>query len=352
MNNRTKYLGTGLVTLVLIIAVLFYNKSRMAAEAKNDVITTVPVSVTVVKQRPLHDVRAFTGTIAANNDVAIISETQGKVTAVLADVGDVKSAGAGLVQVDSELKKAAMEAAEVSFAKAKNDRDRYESLQKDSAVTAQQLEGARLAYKSAEAQLVIARREYNDTRISTPIDGVVSARLVDVGSYVQRGTPVANVVDVSKMKVKVGVPEEDVFYIRNGDAAEVTTDVYPGVILRGTVLNISDKADEAHTYAVEVKLPNTREHPLKAGMFGRVSFPSRTDRKAVVIPRGALLGSTRNPQVFVVVNGRADQRTLVLGQMTGDEVEVLTGLSEGETIIINGQNNVQQGASVTVVHQE
>jgi RND family efflux transporter MFP subunit len=352
MTNRVKYLGVGIAVLILILAILFYNKAQMAAKAKNDVMTAVPVSTTIVKKQQLHDTRSFVGVIAANNDVPIISETQGKVTAVLSEVGRFVQAGAGLIQVDDELKKAALAAAEVNFEKARNDLGRFESLQKDSAVTAQQMEGVRLAFKSAEAQYIVARREHNDTKISSPIAGIVSARMVDVGSYVQRGTPVANVVDISVMKVKIGVPEEDVFHLKTGDVALVTSDVYPGAVIKGTIRTVSAKADEAHSYPVEVTLPNTKEFPLKAGMFGRISFEALHGGEAILIPRVALIGSTKNPQVFVVQSGQAQLRTLTIGSEAGSAVEVRSGLAEGETIIINGQNNVKAGGMVTIAHEE
>jgi RND family efflux transporter MFP subunit len=352
MTNRIKYLGAGIMALVLVIAVLFYNKSQMAAKAKNEAMTAVPVSTTIVKKQKMQDTRSFVGVIAANNDVPIISETQGKVTAVLADVGRFVAAGTELIQVDDELKKAALATAEVNYEKAKNDLGRFESLQKDSAVTAQQLEGARLGYKSAEAQFIVARREYGDTKISSPIAGIVSARMVDVGSYVQRGTPVANVVDVSVMKVKIGIPEEDVFHLKVGDVAEVSSDVYPGILLKGSIRTISAKADEAHTYPIEVALPNLKEYPLKAGMFGRVSFAVLAGGESIMIPRVALVGSAKNPQVFVVRNGQAELRSLTIGAETGTALEIRSGISEGETIIINGQNNVKAGGMVTVTHEE
>ena len=146
----------------------------------------------------------------------VISETIGKVTAVKADVGDHVNAGSVLVVVDDELKLAGFKAAEVNYEKAKKDLERYEALNKSKAVTDNEIEAARLGCKGAEAQYLVARRQYNDTRISSPIAGIVTSRLVDRGSMVQPGMPIANVVDISKLKVAVNVAEKDVFKLKPG----------------------------------------------------------------------------------------------------------------------------------------
>ncbi len=352
MKSKIRIAAAGIGILILVTGVLLYNKSRMAAKATTDVVTNVPVSVMKVTKKPIQERHSFVGVVGANNDVAIVSETQGKVTGVSAEVGQYKHAGSVLVQVDDELKKAAYATAEVNYEKAKKDLERFENLRKDSAVTDQQFEGARLAFKSAEAQYIVARREYNDTKISTPISGIVTARMVDVGAYIQRGTPVANVVDASRMKVRISVPENDAFRLKEGDPVEVTSDVYPGVVFRGVVHTISAKGDDAHTYPVEVILPNSKDRPLKTGMFGRVEFVSLNRDEAMVIPRDALVGSARKAQVYIVRDAKAVLTPITLGPAAGDSLTVISGLSEGDSIVISGQNNIKDGSVVTVADQQ
>ena len=352
MNKRMKILVAGAAVIALIIAILLYNKSRMEARANNDLTTSIPVTVTKISRLAVSDDRPLVGIISANNDVPVIAETQGKIVGVFAEVGQYKQAGSVLVQVDDEMKHASFASAEVNYEKANKDLQRFENLRKDSAVSDQQLETARLSFKAAEAQYIVARREYQDTKITTPISGIVTSRAVDVGAYVQRGTQIANVVDLSRLKVKVSVAENEVFTLRVGDPADVTTEVYPGVMFRGKIQTISSKGDDAHTYPVEVTLPNTREHPLKVGMFGRVSFHRASQGDAVVIPRIALIGSVKNPTVFVVENSRAFVRSLTLGPEVGNYLTVLKGLREGETVILTGQNNVRDSSTVSIMNQD
>jgi len=344
-----KIISGVLIALALIVVVLLNNKSKMQARSKTDEVHFLPVTVAEVTKEKLSESVSLVGTITANSDVAIVSETQGKVTRVFASVGDYVSAGSTIVEVDDELKKAAYATAEVNYEKAKKDLERYESLIKDSSVSDTQLESARLAFKTAEAQYIVARRQFNDTKIKTPISGVVSARPVDFGTMIQNNTTVANVVDISKLKVKLNVSEHDAFHIKVGGDVDVTTDVYPGVTFDGKVSTISSKADDAHTYPVEVVLANSSKYPLKAGMFGRVSLISVKDHESVTIPRQALVGSAKKPQLYVVENGIARLRDIVVGAQVGTNLEVLSGLKEAETIVLSGQNNLKDSVAVTVL---
>jgi RND family efflux transporter MFP subunit len=347
--NRLKVFTISVLVVGAVVGILLYNKSRMDAMSKSDILTSIPVSVTVVSAGNAGDDRMLVGTVSANNDVAVVSETQGRVTKVLADVGDRRSAGSVLVQIDDELKHANFATAEVNYLKAKRDLERFESLVKEDAATDQQVESARLAFKSAEAQFVTARREYQDTKITTPISGTITSRPVNVGSYVQKGTPVANVVDLSTLKVKLNVAEKDVFSLKAGAPVEMTTDVYPGVVFAAKIHTISDKSDESHSYPVEVILPNSREHPLRSGMFCKVAFTSPGNADALTIPREALVGSMKNPQVFRIEGNVARLVDIVAGRESGTRLAVLKGLSAGDRIVVSGQNNLKDSASITII---
>jgi RND family efflux transporter MFP subunit len=347
--KKVKVVAGIVFVLMVMVAMLLNNKSKMQAKSKNDVAKFLPVTLVQVQKQILSESISLTGTITANNDVAVLSETDGRVTKVMVKIGDRVEAGSVLIQVDDEMKQASYVAAEVNYQKAKKDQQRYDKMFKEGSVSDAQREGARLAFKSAEAQYIVARRQYNDTKIKTPISGVVTARQVDVGATLQKNNVVANVVDISTLKVKLNVAEQDAFKLKVGDRADVSTEVYPGVTFNGTIETISAKADEAHTYPVEVRLANNSMHPLKAGMFGRVSFVSIKSDEALSIPRQALVGSTKKAQVFVVEQGIAHLRDIVIGSEVGTNLEVLSGLKDGEQVVLSGQNNLKDKVAVTVV---
>jgi RND family efflux transporter MFP subunit len=346
--KRIKIIGVLVVVISIIVGILLHNKTLMAAKSKNEKIEAYPVTVAEIGYQNITNNLELVGTIAANNDVAIVSEAQGRVVKVMAQVGDFKPAGSVLFQLDDELKLESYKTAEVNYQKAKKDFDRFDALYKNKSVTDAQYEQSKLACQMAESQFVLAKREYNDTRVTTPISGVVSARLVDMGNFVTKNTVVANVVDISKLKVKLNVAEKDAFRLKAGDNVDVRTDVYQGYVFSGKISSISSKGDEAHTYPVEITLSNPKDHPLKAGMFGRISFSSIKNSDLLVIPREALVGSVKDAKVFTVENGLAKVHSVVVGNAYENQLEIKQGLKSGDKIVVNGQNNLQDNDKVVV----
>lgn len=339
-----------MAVLGAIVFALMNNKAKMDAKLKANQIPTVnAVSVAAVIKQKLDENLSQVGLIAANRDIAVAAETQGKVTAVYVQVGAMVRAGAPLVQVDNELQRAGYLTAQSNYDKAKKDLERYTALHKDELITDSQFESARLAMEAAQAQYISARRQFNNATVTSPISGLVTARPVDVGTMLAPGMPVANVVDIASLKVKLNIAEGDVFHLKVGDPVTVTTDVYPGAKYPGRIATISAKGDEAHTYPVEIVISNSKDNPLKAGMFGKVAFNLNTTAEALVIPREALVGSIKEPQVFVVSRGVAKLRDILVGAAVDAQLAVLQGLAEGERVVVSGQDNLSDNAPVTIV---
>jgi RND family efflux transporter MFP subunit len=347
--SKLRIAGLGILTLAVIVTVLLNNKKHLAAISVPEVQLTVPVRVEKVARKPLSEQLSLVGRISGKNDVAIVAEAEGRITAVKAEIGDQVRAGDALIQIDDELKRAAFATAEVNFEKAKRDLERYSVLHQDSTVSDTQLETARLAAKTAEAAYITARRQLADCRVTSPIAGVVTARPLDVGTRVKIGDLVGNVVDISELKVRVQVAEKDAFQLHVNDAVRIETDVYADQTYNGTISTISDKADDAHTYAVEIAMPNSKTHPLRAGMFARVNFATGSDEGVLAIPREALTGSLRDPHVYVVENGAAKLRHIVVGDQVGTMLAIQSGLREGDVVVTNGQNNLRDSTNITIV---
>ncbi|MBI3123873.1 MAG: efflux RND transporter periplasmic adaptor subunit [Ignavibacteriales bacterium] len=351
MKNWKAIVSVVLV-MAVIVTILAINKKKLSSKTSGGIEDAYYVSVETVVKKNLSSSLSITGTVNANNDVNVLSETSGRVVAVFAKVGDYKQAGSVLVQVDDELKKAALMSAEASYEKAKKDYERFKVLFEQKSISDTQLDQAKVGAAMAEAQYIVAKRQMEDTKVKTPISGYVTMRNVDIGTMLQgapQPTLVANLVDISRLKVKLNVSETDAFILKTGDAVKVTTDVYPGATFAGRIESVSNKSDEAHTYAVEISVSNQSAHPLKAGMFARVEFTSLRDRDAIVIPRQALVGSVRNPQVFVVENSVAKLRNISIGTQAGTSVQVIGGLNEGEQIVVNGQNNIVDNTKVEIL---
>ncbi len=338
--------------IVASVGLLLNNKARYRAKAKqNVVLTTFPVTIEQVKYESLDIVLEYSGTVVPNADANIASESPGKVIKVNVDLGDYVPKGKVLVQLDDELKVANLQTAEANYKKSKKDLERYEQLFKEKSATEAQLDQARFAFETAEAQYKIAKKQLEDTQIKAPFSGFIAARNVEVGSVISTGAMLFNLVDLSTVRVKIQVPERDIFKIKRGDKVTLTSDVLLQEQIYGVVGNIGNKADEVKTYPVEIFVKNNPKYFLKAGMFVRVQIPSATKGKSLLIPRQSLVGSIRNPQVYVVENNVARLRNIQLGSEIGKKLEVLGGLKEGEMVVTNGIINLKDNTKVTIVQQ-
>ncbi|MCI0472113.1 MAG: efflux RND transporter periplasmic adaptor subunit [Ignavibacteria bacterium] len=216
------------------------------------------------------------------------------------------------------------------------------------AVTESQFEQAKLLYKQTEAALRIAEKQLRDSKIVSPLSGIVTQRNVELGSYLNTGNPVATIVNIDRLKVKVYVPELEAYKLKEGDKVDLTTEVYPGEIFEGKIKVINAKADDSHSYLVEIILDNKKSSPLRAGLFARVYFKTLESVSMLVIPRSALIGSIKDARVFVVENNLATLRKIVVGGQFGDKLGVIEGLSQGETVVVNGQVNLNDSSAVTI----
>ncbi|NTU68285.1 MAG: efflux RND transporter periplasmic adaptor subunit [Chlorobiaceae bacterium] len=343
------------IALILCFAAAFWffqQQPRKPVAQDRQFTTKVPVTVAVVGKGAVRDSFAIVGISKAWRDVDILSETSGIVRSVSSEVGQRKSAGAVLLKVDDEVAASALRKATVNRELANRDFERYRNLQQEGAVAQSSYEAMRLKLEDAEADLVAARRRVRDTAVKAPFEGTVTSRLVEIGDLVQPGMKLANMVDLSRVKIMVSVPEKQVALISGGMPVLVTTDVWLGKAFSASVTSVSAKSSKEHTYQVEAAMDNPKQTPFRSGMFARAAFVGKESRQSLLIPRQALVGSIGTPEVFVVRQGIAKLTRLVTGAESGGSIEVLDGLAEGDLVVVSGQNELGDGTAVTVVRQE
>jgi RND family efflux transporter MFP subunit len=355
-------IAASLTVVAASVTFLAFTSGQSQADVSAAKAKPVAVEVARATQMDLTETVSAIGTIAATRDVMVSSETSGRITAVPIRVGDIVRQGQTLVQVDDELRaiavdqaKAQLQAAETNLAKARKDFERSQTLAKSGDVADVELEAYRLGFHSAEAQekgaavaLRLAQRQYDDTKIKAPIAGVVASRKVEVGEMVGPGREVANIVDVSALKVKLSIPEEEIGKIRPKQPATLRVDSRPDQPIRGTVSTVGSKSETpgGHTYPVEVVVEKTDLTTLKVGMFARVEIHARSAAGALAVSKESIVNGDTNPAVFVVEEGVARLRPVTLGIRAGDRYQVLTGLRAGDVVISFGQKTLKDGSAV------
>jgi RND family efflux transporter MFP subunit len=234
-------------------------------------------------QRPADEPLDYVGVTLPNRTVTVVSETQGRVMQVLAKTGQAVRAGQPLAVADTYLKQLAVTTAQAQLAQvrwqaeqATRQAERLRALVAERNAPALDLENAQSQLRQlevqqtqAQAQLDQVNRQLTDATVRVPATGILTERSVEPGTVLQPGTELGKVVDISTLKVRILVPEQEIFRLRVGQTAHLTPDALPSLSLTGRITLIGIVADEVRNFPVEITLPNPGGR-LKAGQSVRV----------------------------------------------------------------------------------
>lgn len=332
---------------------LVSNKQKQAEETAivAEQNAFVSVRIDTVKSEIVNSEYRANGNFAPFQDLKLASERGGRVIKVLAEEGSKVSVGQTLAIIKADLQSVELQNAEAAYLNAQKDAIRFESALSTGGVTQQQLDQANLQLQSAQARLNQAKINVGDSYVKSTINGVVNKKHIEPGTVVAPGAPLFDVVNVSKLKLKVNVSENQVATIQPGQEVSIVASVYPDKEFKGKITFVAAMANEAVNFPVEVEVLNNKDNELRAGMFGTIIFSSEdaNDIKITTVPRNAFVGSIANNEVFVAREGVAQLVKIVSGRVFGDKVEVLDGLKEGDIVITSGIINLFDGAKINIV---
>ena len=346
-----------IITVIIIAAALggifFILKNN---KAKNEAVTTeaaktnanVTVRVDTVRMESVDATYAANGTFEPKQEVTVSAETAGRVVKVLVDEGSRVSAGQTLAIVEGDKLNVNVANAQANYDNAQQNLQRYESAYKTGGVTLQQLDQARLQFETAKNNLRSSKLTAGDVTIKTSVSGIINARKIEPGTYVNPGTPAFDVVNVSSLKLRVNVDEKNVAGLSVGQSVDVSASVYTDKSYTGRITFIAPKSDGSLNFPVEIEVGNGA-NDLRAGMYGTASFGSKAAASVLVIPRTAFVGSVSDNKVFVAKNGKAIETKVVSGRNFGDNIEVLSGLNVGDQVIISGQINLLNETAIEII---
>jgi membrane fusion protein, multidrug efflux system len=336
-----------LVAVVVIVLISNKRSVEKKTELATQVSTSVSVGTEVVKASALNMSFSSNGSLEPIRELSFVSDVSGRVMKILAEEGSYVSAGQVLIQSDKELLEADFTASEAAYNALKVDLERFTNANKTGGVTDQQLESIRTQYVSAESRYITSRRRLADSKIKAPISGVISKRYIEIGSYLNPGAKLFDIIDDSKLRVWCNVTEHQVLLIKKGQNVRVRCNTFPEETYNGIINFIGPRADKSLNFPVEVIIEGKEMKLLKAGMYVTAYFDALGERQTIVIPRSAITGSVRNAKVYLVKNGTVKEQDVVVGSMMDKKVEILNGLQAGDSIVVAGLINVSEGVKVT-----
>ncbi|HRG95348.1 MAG TPA: efflux RND transporter periplasmic adaptor subunit [Polyangiaceae bacterium] len=306
----------------------------------------VEVAVAREVARPTGD--HLVGTVRARSEAAVAPSVTGTVRAVRVAVGSRVKAGDLLAQLSAGEVTAKAAQARAVLAQASVRFDRAAQLKASGSI-------AQAEYDAAESQRAIARAGLQEAEamlaylsVRAPVDGVVTAKRCEVGDLALAGRPLFTIEQPGALRLEVGVPEAIAHHAGLGTALTVRVDTLEREVT-GKVDEVSPSADaQSRTVQVKIALPEEKAGPaLRAGMFARVLVPTGETR-GLEVPRAALVRRGQLELVYVVAQGHAVLRLVRAGQERDAAVDVLAGLTPGESVVVGGLGGLVDGQPVEV----
>jgi multidrug efflux pump subunit AcrA (membrane-fusion protein) len=205
---------------------------------------------------------------------------------------------------------------------------------------------ARANVANAESQLNLARRNQSYANVYSPIDGYITDRSADLGEYVSTTTKVATVVRINPLRVRIDIPEQAIPAVSVGQSVSVTTSAWPDKNFSGRIARISPNVTAtSRTLTVEAEIENG-SGALKPGQFATVRILQSAAAPATLVPARAVRTESGVSRIFVIKDGRAQERVVQLGQTEGDLVEVKSGVAGSENVATSNVDQLSDGMAV------
>lgn len=347
-----------LTTSALAAALISCSGERPAPSTAPEMVSGV--ALVVAQKATVPDWLEAVGTVRATHTSQLASQLMGNLVEVRARAGDRVERGQVLAVIDDAQPRAAVDqvlaaqtaaekgvsAADSDYTLAESTLKRYQHLYEKKSVSPQEFDEVKARFQSAEARremaragsaqasaaVAQARKSFANTRIRAPFTGVITEKKADPGTLASPGMPIFTLEDPRNYRLEATVDESDIHYVRIGQTVPVTIDALASKELSGKVAEIVPAADPAsRSFLVKIEMPT--QPLLRSGMFGRAHFP-RGEREALVIPRTAVVERGQMQGAYVLdSNQMASLRYITLGKSAGEQVEVLSGLQNGETLV-------------------
>lgn len=368
-----------LIVLLILLAAGCGRSQAQDAKKKGGAVDLKPFAVTVavVEGRSAQRSVETIGTLTAWEESQVKVEVSGSVLKIAADLGDLVRADQLLLVLDTREFRLAVEQAEASLRMAretmartraemedaKTNLARAQELHRRELISAQELDRARTQHRVAqataqwseadiqrmEAALGVSRKKLDDAAVKAPLSGAVAKRHVNVSEFVKEGATLFTLVVSDPLKYTGTVPERFSPEIKPGRTLHLNVDAFPGRSFAGRVTRVAPAVDaQTRTLTFEARVPNA-DGALTPGFFAKGAVLTRKEDGVAFVPADAVTYFVGISKVFVVADGKVEERQVKTGAREAGWVEILEGVKTGEKVVIGNLSQLFTGAPVTIV---
>lgn len=354
-----------MIVMLLVCGVLFggvfgfvaFRNQMIKQFFANMPVPVVPVTAEPAQAQAWEVVVPAIGTLQAINGVDVSPQVSGLIQDIAFQSGQTVTKGQVLVRLDADVEKAQLRSAEAQLALARSNAQRARSLVRSSAGTEASLDKAESELRVAEATIEQLKAQIDKKVVTAPFSGVLGVRKVDVGAYLQPGTPIVTLQDLSVMLADFSVSQKDLPRVAVGQPVRLTTDAWAGRIFAGKITAVEPLVEaKSGMVAVQASLPNP-DGALRPGLFAKIEVVRPETEPVVTVPQSAITYNLYGDSVFVVKNGTGDSAEVAraaveIGARRDGRVAILNGVQPGEMIVTSGQVKLENGSRVKVAEKE
>ena len=347
--NTKKIFYISLPILAVLIFVgyrFFFSKAeKNIEEQKSKGGGGITAKLYVLESNLLSSGITAVGTLLPNEEVELICEAAGKVVSIFFDEGKPVSDGQLLLKVDDAELQAQLKRAEYQLNLSGERLNRQTILLEKDAVSREEFDQVQTDYNILETDIDLLKTKISKTEIRAPFAGTIGFRGVSLGSYLQVNTVIARLVDQNKLKLEFAIPEKYASTCFIGNKIKFRTEVSPEEF-EAVVYAVDPKIDVA-TRTITVRgIYNNAGGKLQSGMFARINLIINQSDAVLLIPTEAIVQEMEGKKVWVVSNSKASSKSITTGLRSNNQVEVVTGLQLGDTIMTTGLMQVREGIAV------
>jgi len=311
----------------------------------------VPVAVEAAFRGDIASYYAATATLEAEKEAEILARVSGLVTALKCEEGDRVSAGQELLHIEDAEYRLRLDQTEAALVNQQARFDRLKRMFDQGLASAEEFEAAKNDLQSAQAEEGIAKLNVGYTRVEAPFAGRITKRLVDPGRNVSSGTALFVLSDFEPLLARVHVPSKEFRSLKPDQTVRLKLDSDENR-LTGTIKLVSPVIDpQTGTIKVTVEIP-TYPAATRPGDFAEVQIVTEQRKNVLLVPRGAVVPEKSEQVVYVAADSLAERRVVELGFQDEDNAQILSGVTEGDLVVVKGQRSLKHGQPIKVLPPE
>lgn len=347
---KYKFIIICLLLFALLVGIklfFFPSNKEQNSQGKPKTSAPIPVSIFITKNELLNQEILVSGSLLANETATLFPEINGKLVFLNITEGESIEKGRLIAKINDNELQAQLKKINLNSALLQEKLNRLNELLKIKAISKEEQEDAQNNLESNLADAEIIKAQIEKTQIKAPFNGIIGLKNISEGAIVSTSSPIAELKQVQPIKIDFSIPEKYATLIKKNQTIYFTLNENPQK-LNGKISAINPNIDVASRTIQIRAIADNSKGKLIPGSFANVTIPFNGKENSIIIPTQAVIPILKGKKVFVYKNGKAEEKLIKTGIRNSEKIQVLEGLSVGDSVISSGIMQIKQGSEITI----